>query len=94
MPKLEANLTKLGFTPEEVRLAKNIEEIVFILNRKVTIGTPMVGVTIQTLKDELNKNGNIKYSEDLLKSTLDKCKEHYVLAETNGKLFSITYYGK
>ena len=94
MPKLESNLNKLGFTPEEVRLAKSIEGIVFIINRKVTIGSPMVGVTIETLKDELNKDINVNYSEELLKSTLDKCLSNYILAETNGKLYSITYYGK
>ncbi len=94
MPKLESNLNKLGFTPEEVRLAVSIEPIVFVINRKVPIGTPMVGVTIEMLKNELNKDIDVKYSEELLKSTLDKCKEHNILAETNGKLYSITYYGK
>ena len=94
MPKLESNLNKLGFTPEEVRLAKSIEGIVFVINRKVTIGSPMVGVTIEMLKDELNKDINVNYSEELLKSTLDKCLSNYILAETNGKLYSITYYGK
>lgn len=92
MPKLESNLNKLGFTPEEVRLAISIEQIIFVINRKIPIGTPMVGVTIEMLKDELNRG--INYSEELLTATLDKCREHHILAETKGKLYSITYYGK
>ena len=75
-------------------MAKSIEGIVFVINRKVTIGSPMVGVTIEMLKDEINKDINVNYSEELLKSTLDKCLSNYILAETNGKLYSITYYGK
>jgi len=94
MPKLKDKLNMLGFTPEEGRLAESVEGIVFIINHKVTIGTPMVGVTIEMLKNELNKNIDVKYSEELLKSTLDKCLSNYILAETNGKLYSITYYGK
>ncbi|MDD5454045.1 MAG: hypothetical protein PHW62_00895 [Candidatus Ratteibacteria bacterium] len=92
MPKLEYLLNKLGFTPEEVRLAISIEGIIFVINRKIPIGMPHEGVTVEALKNELNQG--IKYTEDLLKSTLEKCVEHHILAETNGKFYSITYYGK
>lgn len=92
MPQLEYHLNKLGFTPEEVRLAVSIERIIFVINRKVQIGAPQVGVTVEMLINELS--GTSSYTDELLASTLEKCKEHHILAETDGKLFSITYYGK
>lgn len=92
MPKLESHLNKLGFTPEEVRLAVSIEQIIFVTNRRIPIGTSQVGVTLNMLKDELSDKPN--YTEDLLNSTLEKCKQHHILAEVDGKLYSITYYGK
>ncbi len=92
MPQLESHLNKLGFTPEEVRLAVSIEKIIFVINRKVQIGTPHVGVTMGMLREELS--GKSVYTDELFASTLEKCKEHHILAEADGKLYSITYYGK
>jgi hypothetical protein len=94
MPKLQLKLERLGFTPEEVRLGTNIEETIFKINRKVFAGEPEVGVTLEMLTDELNKNDKMTYSEELLGETLEKCVKHYILAERGGKYYSITYYGK
>lgn len=94
MPKLEVHLNKLGFTPEEVRLAVSIEQIIFTINRRVLLGEPQVGVTVEILKNELNKIERMTYSEELLTQTLEKCIKHHILAEREGEYYSITYYGK
>jgi hypothetical protein len=94
MPKLEAHLNKLGFTPEETRLAVSIEQIIFTINRKVSAGKLLEGVTIETLKNELNKIENMKYSDELISQTIEKCIENHILTQREGKYYSITYYGK
>lgn len=84
------------FTPEEVRLAKNIEKTIFIINRRVPIGNEQVGVTLEVLIEELNRDRekDLQYTEDLMASVIQKCKENHILAEVDGKLYSITYYGE
>lgn len=98
MPELENHLNKLGFTPDEVRLAVNIEQIIFVINRKVQIGMAQVGATIETVIEELNKDvdegEDPQYYAELMNSTIQKCKENHILTEIDGKLYSITYYGK